>query len=123
MLGTLALLVALSGPPPSTYDASATAAQICTPGFSRRRRHVTYATRDKVYNRDGYPRHHRQGLVIDHLEPLEIGGTNSMSNLFAQPRTEAHRKDDDENAAREYVCSGRMTPQQARIWIWNRWKR
>lgn len=106
-----------------TFDPSATAAQVCTPGYGRAHRHVTYVLRDRIYDRDGLPRGARRRYVIDHRIPLEIGGNNDPSNLFAQTRSEASRKDRLENRLHSEVCSGRATLTAARSEILDQWSR
>jgi len=50
----------------------------------------------------------RRGYVIDHLVPLELGGSNDVRNLWPQPRNEARAKDRIEDELHETVCSGRI---------------
>ncbi len=105
------------------YDPNATVPQICAPGYSKAHRHVTYALRDRIYDRDGLPRGSRRGYVIDHRIPIEIGGSNDASNLFAQTRSEAKRKDRLEDGLHADVCSGHTTLAAARAEILKAWSR
>jgi hypothetical protein len=54
---------------------------------------------------------HRSGQYeIDHLVPLELGGSNSVANLFpeaASPRPGFHEKDRLETEAHDRACAGR----------------
>jgi hypothetical protein len=43
----------------------------------------------------GYP-HGKPGYVIDHIKPLECGGTDSPGNMQWQTRDEAKQKDKTE---------------------------
>lgn len=113
----------LTLPPASAYFANATVAQVCAPGWSRAHRKVPYRVKDLVYDRAGLRRHHRQGWLIDHRLPLEGGGDDDPSNLFAQPIAEAHRKDRDENYMHAQICSGQWSLPYAREWMWTRWPR
>lgn len=113
----LALLAAFA------FDPTATVKQICTPGYSKAHRHVTYALRDRIYDRDGLPRGSRRGYVIDHRIPIEIGGSNDPSNLFAEPRAEAKRKDRLEDRLHTDVCSGLTTLAAARAAMLRAWAR
>ena len=106
-----------------TFDPNATVQQICGPGYSKAHRHVTYALRDRIYDRDGLPRGSRRGYVIDHRIPIEIGGSNDPSNLFAQPRSEAKRKDRLEDRLHSDVCSGHTTLADARAAMLKAWLR
>lgn len=54
---------------------------------------------------------------IDHIVPLELGGSNSIANLFFEPGTgkaNYHVKDELENRAKEWVCDGRLSLGAAR---------
>lgn len=49
-----------------------------------------------------------EGYVLDHLVPLELGGSNAPANLWPQPATESHEKDQAENYLRAMVCGHRI---------------
>lgn len=108
---------------PGAYDASATSSAVCTLGYARRHRNVPYRIRDRVYNAYGLARGHRRGYVIDHLIPLELGGTNTIANLWPQPRPESKRKDRDEGRLHDQVCNGEMTLASAREEMIRLWRR
>jgi hypothetical protein len=83
-----------------------TVADISKPGYARRVRNVTAELKAQVYTE----------YVIDHLCPIELGGSNSAKNLWPQKVADAHRKDVLEDRLRELVISGRLdlrTAQQA----------
>lgn len=103
------------------FDPTATPAQVCAPGYARAHRKVPYRLRDLVYDRYALPRGSRRGYVIDHLIPLEIGGTNAIANLWPQPRAAAHRKDRDEDRLHAEVCSGEIPLAAARAEILRLW--
>ncbi len=105
------------------YDARATSEAICTLGYARRHRNVPYRVRDHIYTAYGLARGHRRGYVIDHLVPLELGGTNEPANLWPQPRAESKRKDLDEGRLHDEVCSGRITLGAARAEMLRLWRR
>jgi hypothetical protein len=63
---------------------AATAADICTPGWATEHRHVTESMRDQVYAECGRTRG-PDCCEVDHLIPLELGGSNDMKNLWPQP--------------------------------------
>ncbi|MBD5654307.1 MAG: HNH endonuclease [Candidatus Eremiobacteraeota bacterium] len=104
------------------FAPSATRAQICTFGYAHAHRNVPYRVRDIVYDRFGLPRGHRRGYVIDHLIPLELGGTNAIENLWPQPRAAAHRKDLDEDRLHEELCAGTISLVDARSEMLRLWK-
>lgn len=69
---------------------------------------------------------YRSTIEYDHLVPLELGGTNSVSNLWAEPNTTAARgvnnpKDQVENTLRDAVCGGRVTLAAAQQAIAHDW--
>ena len=109
--------------PAGAFDPTATPAQVCAIGYARAHRKVPYRVRDLVYDRYRLPRGSRRGYVIDHLIPLEIGGTNAIANLWPQPRAAAHRKDRDEDRLHGEVCSGEISLAAARAEILRLWKR
>ena len=62
----------------------ATAADVCTPGWASEHRHVTESMRDQVYTEYGRTRG-PDCCEVDHLIPLELGGSNDMKNLWPEP--------------------------------------
>ena len=50
-------------------------------------------------------------IEIDHIVPLELGGSNDIANLFPEPgsgRADYHDKDKLENRLHALVCAGSM---------------
>ena len=58
---------------------------ICTPGYSKKVRAVTKALREQAYRNYGMVSHQPGDYQLDHLIPLDIGGSNSVRNLWPQP--------------------------------------
>lgn len=62
---------------------------------------------------------------IDHLVSLELGGSNSIRNLWPQSYVtepqNAHVKDTLENALHELVCSGKLSLEEAQKAIATNW--
>ena len=97
-------------------------AVVCRLGEARRERAVSYRTRDRVYLAYGIPRGQRKGLYrIDHLIPLELGGSNRPSNLWPQTYADSKRKDRVEGELHEAVCTGAMTLAAAQRAIAQDW--
>ncbi len=95
---------------------------VCRLGEARRERAVSYRTRDRVYLAYGIPRGRRKGLYrIDHLIPLELGGSNRPSNLWPQTYADSKRKDRVEDELHAAVCSGAMTLDAAQRAIAKDW--
>jgi hypothetical protein len=63
-------------------------------------------------------------LEIDHIVPLELGGSNAVANLFPE-RADAgpgfHAKDRLENRLHQLVCAGTMSLGVARAGIARNW--
>lgn len=101
---------------PGTIFTRATVAQICTPAYTQKVRHVTAATRRRVYASYGETGSHPfPEWEVDHLIPLELGGSNSVRNLWPEHRPRA--KDHVENELHDRVCGGsmRLVTAQRRI--------
>jgi hypothetical protein len=61
---------------------------------------------------------------LDHLVPVELGGSNGRANLFpeaATPTPGSHQKDRLELRLRRDVCSGKITLRRAQRLIANDW--
>src|SRR3569623_3289665 len=89
-----------------------TAADICVPGYSKKVRNVPIAVKRQVYASYGIRTHKPGEYEVDHLISLELGGSNSIRNLWPQSfRTSpwnAHVKDALENELHRRVCAGTM---------------
>jgi hypothetical protein len=84
-------------------------ATLCMPGFSAGRRRVTAAMKRRVYLNYGLVP--VDPYVIDHLVPLELGGTNDVANLWPQPVKGPYgskAKDRLEDALKRDVCDGKV---------------
>lgn len=100
----------------------ATKDDLCTPGWAREHRHVTESDRDRVYAE--YGRTGGSGCCeVNHLVPLERGGSNDIKNLSPQPdepRSGAE-KDQLENTLHELVCKREMPLAEAQKCIESSW--
>ena len=89
------------------------------------RRHVNRALRITVYREYGVSYPQGAGMYeVDHLIPLELGGSNDINNLWleaAEPRPGFHEKDQVENYLHAQVCKGAMTLQEAQTQIRTNW--
>ncbi|HZP29387.1 MAG TPA: hypothetical protein VFC99_10575 [Acidimicrobiia bacterium] len=98
---------------PGATDPSITqqnvATTICRSGFASSVRDVSTATKHQVYASYHISRSQQRRYVIDHLVPLEIGGSNAVANLWPEPKDEAKEKDKLENALHGDVCRGDLT--------------
>jgi hypothetical protein len=80
--------------------------QLAHSGYTRTVRNVSNATKHQVYLAYGITDTH--GYVIDHLIPLEIGGSNEVTNLWPQPKKEARIKDKLEETLHHLIISHRV---------------
>lgn len=94
---------------------SATAREVCRPGYARRHRQVNEIVKRQVYATYGVTTRRPGEYQVDHLVSLELGGDNSAENLWPQTRRAPgyRQKDRLENRLHALVCSGRMTLARA----------
>ena len=96
-----------------TTDAST----ICTPGYASSVRDVSTATKAQVYAEYGVSYPQPLGAYeVDHFIPLEIGGSNDLTNLWPEPATPTpgfHQKDQFENFEHGQVCDGTISVAEA----------
>ena len=104
-----------------TTDASA----ICTPGYASSVRDVSTATKEKVYAEYGVSYPQPLGAYeVDHFIPLEIGGSNDLTNLWPEPATPTpgfHQKDQFENFEHGQVCKGSISVAEAQRRMTSDW--
>ena len=97
---------------------------LCTPGFSMTRRNVPQSVKDEAYKKYGVLSHSEGEYEIDHLVPLELGGTNDLYNLWPQPNLLVggyKDKDKVENWLREQVCTGGLMLSDAQRGLMGDW--
>lgn len=71
-------------------------------------RNVPTSLKRAVFRRYAIGLIRRPLFTVDHLVPLELCGTNAITNLWPQPRLQARLKDHDENRLAAEV-RGRIT--------------
>jgi hypothetical protein len=86
---------------------------------------VPAEVRREVYREYGIAERPRVGeYEVDHLVPLEAGGSNDIANLWpeaAEPRPGFHEKDKVENYLHDAVCAGAITLPEAQRAIATDW--
>jgi hypothetical protein len=101
------------------------AADICVPGYSKKVRNVPAAVKRQAYALYGVRTHEPGEYEVDHLISLELGGSNSIRNLWPQSfRTHpwnARVKDALENELHRRVCAGTMQLATAQQVIAHNW--
>ena len=64
------------------------------------------------------------GYEVDHFIPLEIGGSNDITNLWTEPATPTpgfHQKDQFENFEHDQVCKGSISAAEAQRRMTSDW--
>lgn len=107
---------------PGAYYSGLTTAVLCSPRFRTSSvRHVTQAAKYAVEVEYWLaPRHYGRTLEIDHIVPLELGGSNDIANLF--PERDYRQKDALENRLHALVCAGHMQLRAAQRAIATDWR-
>lgn len=100
---------------PKTMLFNVDAAHVCTPGYASKIRNVPDSIKHKICKP-------KTDCIVDHVISLELGGSNDISNLAAQTKADAHRKDLFENALHKRVCGVSAFPlDSAQHVIWMEW--
>jgi hypothetical protein len=111
---------------PGDVFATATPEVICVPGYTKTVRNVSVATKKFIYSEYGLSYPQPSGAYeADHLIPLELGGSNEVSNLFpeaAAPSPGFHEKDLVENYLHNQVCAGAISLAFAQMQIATDWR-
>jgi hypothetical protein len=104
--------------PGSVFDVGE--AQVCTTGWSKAHRAPSSQTAKlkviarRAYQVDG-------PAEFDHLVPLELGGSNDVTNLWPEPGEIPNIKDRLENRLHDLVCAGQLDLTQAQQAIASDW--
>ena len=107
---------------PGSVFARASASQICTPGYASSVRSVPESVKQQVYAGYGIASHISGSYEVDHLVSLELGGDNSVANLWPEVSPGFHEKDAIENELHADVCAGRVTLRAAQRQIARDWR-
>lgn len=100
-------------------------AVICVKGYTKTVRSVPQSVREQVFRIYGITQHRSGEFEIDHGVALELGGSNSIRNLWPQSYwtkpLNAHVKDRLENKLHRLVCSGKLSLPEAQKAIAQDW--
>lgn len=103
-------------------------ATICTPGYAKRARKtlnpVTSRIKRQVYLEYGIKSYKRGQYEVDHIVSLELGGSNSIANLWPEPALPLpgfHQKDRVEDILHFKVCRGEISLHDAQVLIATDW--
>ena len=99
---------------------------ICQSGYTKTVRNVPSSLKNQVYRAYGVTSRAPSEFEIDHLISLELGGSNSVRNLWPQSYKtmplNAHVKDRLENRLHDLACKGTISMQEAQQAIAQNWE-
>ena len=109
---------------PGAYSSGLTRTVLCSSSFHTSTiRNVPDSERHAVEIEYGLqPRGYGSTLEIDHIVSLELGGSNSIANLYPERAPGYHLKDKLENRLHDMVCSGRIALRAAQTGIARNWQ-
>ena len=112
---------------PGAYYSALTNAVICSPWFHTSLvRDVPQSEKFAAETEYGMPAtYYGYTIEIDHIVPLELGGSNDIANLFPEPgsgKASYHAKDALENRLHDLVCAGAMSLRSAQFGIATDWE-
>lgn len=97
----------------------------CTPGYSKKVRDVPASVKRKVYELYGIRKRQPGEYEIDHLIPLQLGGSNAIGNLWPHsrylPRWHARMKTAVGQEMHRRVCRGELDYEVAQREIAHNW--
>jgi hypothetical protein len=100
-------------------------ATLCTPGYTKTVRNVPVKIKRAVFAEYGIVNPKPGQYEVDHLISLELGGSNSIRNLWPEPYGttpfNAHVKDGLEDELHHEVCMGTLPLAQAQKEIAGDW--
>jgi len=113
---------------PGAYDSSVTQANIqstiCVSGYTATVRNVPASEKTAVYKEYGITHHAPYSFEVDHIVSLELGGSNSIANLYPEAYANpngARVKDRLENAMHAAVCAGTLALKTAQGEVASNW--
>jgi hypothetical protein len=115
---------------PGAVFATSSVADICTPGHAQSVRSVSTSLKKKIYAAYGIAYPQPTGTYeLDHLVPLELGGSNAAANLFPEVEPQDggsqdpgfKEKDVVEDYLHDEVCAGALPLTAAQVQIADDW--
>lgn len=113
---------------PGAYDPAVTQANIaqtiCVKGYTatvRPPEAVSEPVKKRLMTDYGLAGKSLRGYELDHLVPLELGGANSLTNLWPEFGSSPNPKDTVENKLHAEVCAGTVSLTEAQQKIARDW--
>jgi hypothetical protein len=94
---------------------------VCRADTSTFARSASDAETQEVYAAYCIPEKAWGNYMIDHLIPLELGGSSVLENLWPQPKESAHDKDSLEKTLSRLVCADQLALETAQQAIATNW--
>jgi hypothetical protein len=108
---------------PGAYYTRLTKAVLCSHGFrSSELEHLTDAAKHAVEVEYGLTGGRSSALTIDHIVPLELGGSNNVANLYPQRAPVHQLKETLDSTVAARVCKGLISLGAARRQIAVNWE-
>lgn len=85
-------------------------------------RDVPVSVKMQVFSNYHIPWQNRALYEVDHLIPIELGGANTITNLWPEFGSIPNLKDRVENRLHALVCTGKITIEKAQHDIATNWK-
>ncbi len=98
--------------------------QICAPGYAASLKATKESAKEEAFSRYGLRDGVSKTSVLNHLIPIELGGTDNVENLWPEPMKgdwNATQKDALEQKLLGMVCDGSLTAKQAQNAIKKNW--
>lgn len=95
--------------------------EVCQSGYAKKIRNTSQKTKNETFERYNIPKEERKNYVIDHLISLKLGGSDTIFNLWPQPKEEGKLKDRVEWMLSKEVCDGNLDLKEAQKIIKENW--
>ncbi len=98
--------------------------QICSPSYAASIKPTKASMKEEAFGRYGLRDGTSSTEVLDHLIPIELGGTDTVENMWPEPAKgdwNASQKDVLEQKLLALVCDGTLTVKQAQTAIRKNW--
>ena len=98
--------------------------QICAADYAATMKPLSESKKNEAFGRYGVRPDRSGGDILDHLVPVELGGSDDLENLWPQPAQgewNAAKKDAVEQKLHAMVCEGTISLKDAQSAIRKNW--